>query len=421
MPTSNEKQKKSHAKALYGVAKLLEFESGWVIEYKYSHPESGVLTKHREKFQRMRAKIGDDRKARAAAKIRCSEINKDLESGWTPYGYKIEKLEEPEGHKLFDLMDIYYKIKERELRPDSRRSILSYNRLFKEWLINTKRENITIEKFKIEIAQEYLDYILINKGVSNCTYNNYVANMRAMFNFFINERKFDVKNPFEKLKKKHREPKKRKVIPRSWDNKVVTYCRENDPILELVCELIYHSYMRLSEICRCKIRHVSLKNKVIKLPADCTKKHNTRNCYLSERAIQIMIEHEIGDKEIDHNLIGKEIGNRGKLLFGEGREIKTPELDRNWSMLRDELNMPAEFQLYSWRDTGVTDLAQLGLSDDDIIKITGHLDKEMVDIYREPGVDLQVTRLLAQVGQSIGHRKNPIDERERLLKILTNE
>ena len=43
-------------KYIYGAPTLLEFVSGWVIEYKYLNKETGKLIRHRKKFQRIRKK-----------------------------------------------------------------------------------------------------------------------------------------------------------------------------------------------------------------------------------------------------------------------------------------------------------------------------------------------------------------------------
>lgn len=420
MPKITNKKTTSRTKLfLFKEAELMEFSSGWQIRYKYMNIETGELELGRERFQNQRRALGEDKRARIAGHRRCQELNAMLKKGWTPYGHlDTEEEEEQEGTLLTELMLVYEKVKERELRFDSMRSIRSYNKLLCAWLKDKKLDKVTIENFTPKIAHSYLDYIIIQKKVSNCTYNNYVSNLRAMWNFFINERQFEVSNPFEKLKKKTREKKYRQVIPREWDNRILDYCRTHDPVLELISELIYHSYMRPAEILRCKIKYVNLQQQMIMLPGHVTKKNNARNIYLSNRAVEILIENKIGDCELDNHLIVKSIGNKGRLAIGKGRIIKTPELDRNWDCLRKAIDLPKEYQLYSWRDTGVTDLAQLGLSDDEIIKITGHLDKEMVDIYRSPSVDTSVLRLLSQVSSSIGHRQNPIDEKERLLTIL---
>ena len=50
-------------------------------------------------------------------------------------------------NKLVDPLDIYAAIKERELRPDSIRSLRSYNRLFIAWLEKERLKELTIQDF----------------------------------------------------------------------------------------------------------------------------------------------------------------------------------------------------------------------------------------------------------------------------------
>lgn len=404
-------------KYIYGAPALLEFESGWLIEYKYMNKETGELTRHREKFQRIRKKIGDDKLTRQYARKRIIELEELLKSGWTPYGMQ----EAPIENRLIDLLDIYATIKERELRPDSMRSLRSYNRLFIAWLEKEHLKDLTIQDFNHSLAQRYLDYILLVKKVSNRTYNNYLGNMRVMWNWFINERNFEVPNPFAHKKKKPVTAKIRKTIPKDIDEQILEYCRKNNPVLELVCHLIYSSYMRVSEIVKCKISDVHLNENCILLPGAITKNKKPRIAYLNKRSVEIMLENGLGKANLNDMLIGKEKGENGRLVIGwHGRTILTNDMDRSWEALRKALNLPQEYKLYSWRDTGITDLASMGLPDDLIIKITGHLDKDMVNIYKAPHVDESVIHLLRKVSQTLGERKN-LTEEEILRKLLSKE
>lgn len=414
------KQKTVYSRAkkyIYGAPALLEFNSGWVIEYKYLNKETGELTRHREKFQRTRKKLGNDKLARQHARKRIIELEEQLQTGWTPYGMQETAAE----NRLADLLDIYATIKERELRPDSMRSLRSYNRLFMAWLEKERLKDLTIQDFNHVLAQRYLDYILLIKKVSNRTYNNYLGNMRVMWNWFINERNFDVPNPFARKKKKPVTTKIRKTIPKSIDAQILEYCRINNPVLELACHLIYSSYMRVSEILKCKISDVHLKESCILLPGAITKNKKPRIAYLNKRSVEIMLENGLDRANLNDMLIGKEKGENGRLVIGwHGRTIKTNDIDKSWEALRKALDLPSEYKLYSWRDTGITDLASMGLPDDLIIKITGHLDKDMVNIYKAPHVDESVVHLLRKVSQTLGERRN-LTEEEILKKLLSKE
>lgn len=392
---------------VYGKPVLLEFDSGWLIEYKFINPENGELIRHRERFQRTRKKIGDDGRARIAAKKRIAELEELLSGGWTPYG----SVKLPQDQKLKELVEIYADIKERELRPESMRSLRSYNRLFLSWLKKEHLDHLSVMEFSAIEAQRYLDYVLLKKKVSNMTYNNYLANMKVMWNWFINERNLDIVNPFIRKKKKPVETKIRKIIPKEADERIIGWCMKNDPVLELVCHLIYSSFMRVSEILRTKVSDVHLKDGYILLPGSITKNKKARVAYLNKESIRLMIDNGIGNACMCDQLIGKLPGVTGKLVIGwNGRTIKTNDLDRSWERLRVGLHLPKEYKLYSFRDTGITDLATMGLPDDLIVKITGHMDKGMVNVYKSPNADQNIIQLLHNVSQTLGERRKLTDE-----------
>lgn len=187
----------------YEPAVLKEWPTGWQVEYRILNPDSGFLEKKRIRFEKIRKRLGSDTKARKFAKIYCDKITEKLESGWNPYteGKNVKAF-----HKLTDAIKSYITEKEVDLKNevfsiDSMRSYRSQMKMFSDWLFKTKRGELLVGAFTKEMAQQYLDYVYMEKKLSPYTWNNYLKYMRTFWNWLI-EKSYCSENILGKIKPK---------------------------------------------------------------------------------------------------------------------------------------------------------------------------------------------------------------------------
>lgn len=358
----------------YEPAALKEWPTGWVIEYRVLNPDSGKLEKKRLKFEKIKKRIASDVKARKYAKVFCDAINEKLESGWNPYteGKKAKAF-----HKLTDAFKAFIREKELDHRNgvfsyDSMRTYRSQIEMATKWIIS-QNENIHVGRFDKEYAQLYLDYVYNTKKVSPRTWNNYLTFMRSLWTWLI-EKNYCSENPFQTIKPKPEKEKKRVIISEEWNKKIMDYFRENNPTMILVCGLIYNSFMRPAEICRTQLSDIQIKNNAIYLTGDKTKNKRSRWCLLPPYLIDMLYNMGIDKYPSDNYLVSTNL-KPGK------KQLNTRILDRYWHKMRETIGLPMEYQLYSFRDTGITDLKKQGHSNIFISSITGHLNSEEIETY----------------------------------------
>ena len=82
---------------------------------------------------------------------------------------------------------------------------------------------------------------------------------------------------------------------------------------------------------------------------------------------------------------------------------ETRDLDKHWTKMRKAIGMPMEFQLYSFRDTGIMDLKDQGMPDHYVMKLTGHLEPAMIEKYKH-APSMESLRLSASYINQIGKR-----------------
>jgi integrase len=356
-------------------AELKEWATGWQIEYKIFNPRTLKLEKQRMRFDKLRKKAGSDAKARKQAKEICKEINARLTAGWNPY-YINTPLKAC--HLLRDVFETYLTHKQIDIkndifREDSIRVYKSQITMLNCWLKDRNSQEIQVQEFTKELAIDYLDWVYLKKKVSARTWNNYVGFLRTIWNWLI-EKNYCAENVFQKIKVKPESEKERNIISKDWDVKIIEDCRANNPNLEIVCALIYNSFMRPKEICRTQLKDIHLDKNGIYLTGKKTKNHHARWCLLPPFLVEKLKKMELDRFPSTHYLISE------KLEPGP-RQIGTRRLDKHWTKMRKRIGLPLEIKLYSYRDTGITDMKSDGNTNLFISSITGHLNSEEIETY----------------------------------------
>lgn len=358
----------------YEPARLMEWPTGWQIEYRIINPDSGRMEKKRLRFEKIRKRLGET-KARKFAKIYCNAINEKLESGWNPY---LEGKNAKSFHQLTDVLDTYLKEKELDLKngsfsKDSMRSYRSYIKIFTEWIQSTANGNIYVGGFTTDMALGYLDHLYVKKQLSPKSWNNYLTFSRALWNWLI-EKNYCSENVFIKIKPKKEMQKERTIIPEESNKAIIQYFKQHDPAMVLVCGLIYNSFMRPAEICRTQMSDIKLIKNGIYLQGNKTKNKKSRWCLLPPHLINMIIDMGIGNYPDDYYLFSKDL-KPGKT------PIDTRNLDKYWEKMRKAIGIPMCMKLYSYRDTGITDLKKAGYANIFISSITGHLNSDEIETY----------------------------------------
>jgi integrase len=232
------------------------------------------------------------------------------------------------------------------------------------------------------MAVDFLIEIERNKSIGNRTYNNYVEFYRGLWNWLI-EKNYCKNNIFTNFKKKEEEEKIRQIIDPKSHLKIIDYCRNNMPNMEIVIDLVRSSFIRPAEICRIKISNIDLFNKVISIPQGNSKTKKFRFAYLPDWLVYKIINNmSLENYPLDFYLLTRNLKPGTK-------KIGTRELDKYWAKIRTDLNLGMELQLYSYRDTGITALEDAGIQRRVIIKLTGHQSEEMAGKYiRQPSREL---------------------------------
>ena len=338
------------------------------VAYSIINPSTGKLIQKRIKLNRIKS-VSERKKYARQLMI---QINEKLAEGWNPF---IEQEAPKSFHKLFDAIDIYLRVKKKELRKDSIRTYNSYARQLKLFLAEKHEgEKLNVIYFLKKHAVEYLNYLYVEKDVSEVAYNNHRNFGKLLFNWLI-ENQYCKANPYAGIKSKKEKTKVRIPIYADYRKKIKDYLQKNNEYGFLaICMLTYYAFLRPKEICMLKIDNIDLKNQLIILSPEITKNGKSRTVTIPDSLIQYLL-----DLKLD--LMSKDdyIFSTG---FLPGKTLKDSRYTgKKWAKLRKAISLPKEIQFYSLKDTGIIQMLRDGISPELIRDQAGHSSLEITNKY----------------------------------------
>lgn len=340
-------------------------------EYKYSGSRCyityQVVDPKTDNLKRITHKVNYIKNAaerRKYAEYLVYAINEKLYSGWNPL---VEDTLCDET-TIRDACNMYLEDKQ-HLRPDSLRSYRSYNKIFLEWCEKNKWSDKIVSKFDKAAAKKYMAYL---SDKNPRTWNNYLKQMQSIFAYFVAN---DIikSNPFHFMAPRKVDKKIRKIIPPEVRSKILDYYKSNNMNeFVVVMNLCYKCLIRPKEMRMLKLKHINFAEMVIDMPADISKNHHERIIPLHDDLQQYFIQL----KDYDKNLyLFSESFKPGKKM------IAVHAIDKAWNKMKEALNLPADYQFYSLKDTGITEMLEAGVPAKLVKELADHHSLEMTERY----------------------------------------
>ncbi len=354
---------------------------GWLIEYYALHPQRDTLERRQIKLNRERKRFARQADFKIYANDIVCRINARLAGGWSPFMQEDNaRLYTP----LSVVISEYLNEKEKELRPATLMSYKSFCRMFSAW---TEKEtpHIYMSVFNRVLAVRYLDYIYKERNVTARTWNNQLKMGRAFFSW-AKEKCYIKENPFEAIKTKREQEKKRILIPANTRRKITEYFSRENPQLLIVCQLVFTSLIRPKEIINIRLRDISLKDRHIYIPGENAKTHNARYAAMNQVLIDNLTAMQLEKYPPDYYLFGRK-------LTPSPIHCSHTHFGREWIKMRRALHLPEEMQLYSLRDTGINNLLKCGIDPLSVMQHADHHDLQMTTRYANHA-DPNLTKLI---------------------------
>lgn len=391
----------------YLPATLKEYKSGSFVEYHVLNPLTDKLERKAFRLTALRNRCRTQMEFKVAANKVLCDINIKLANGWTPFAQE-EKEDSREYFPLKDAIAAYLKDKARDMRDATMVSYTSVAGILLDWAKAQGFEDIPCYKFDGKVATKFMDGLLDRPKFNNNTYNTYLKKYRACFNWLV-EHDYCTENPFNKIKVRQKEEKIRGLIPPQARDIVIKYVRESKhPNYEIVMHLVFTSLIRPSEIERIQVKEIDLLNKCIHIPANKAKTHKNRDAALSDACIDMLIP-----------LLAQPGVKPNWYLINSNYECGSEPcyhgmFKKHWMKIRKDCGLPDEMQLYSLKDTGITEMLEAGVNIVAVKDAAGHADisttnkyvgkntEKMIEAVR--GADVSLGTRKVEIAAHAGHK-----------------
>lgn len=323
-----------------------------------------------EKLERKRVRINhiQGRADRVKyGKLLCLELNEKLYQGWNPF---LSDMKASGNLTVRQAVSAFLKQKQ-NLRPDSVRAYNSNSKKFMEWAEAVGWADKFVCLFSPDMARRYMRHIE-STGVGGKTFNNYLLFQNTLFLWFV-KRDYLKENPFTKIDHKRVEEKMRTTIPAADRKKILEYFNSTG-LDGFVCvmKLCYRLFIRPKEIMMLKIGDIDFKNGMLTISSKVAKNHHERVLGVPEEIMAYF--NTISGCDPSMYIFSEK--------YKPGKVAKNArDIGRTWSIMRKELKLPASYQFYSLKDTGITEMLEAGVPPKYVKELADHHSLEMTERY----------------------------------------
>lgn len=324
----------------------------WYIGFNVYDPDTQKMRRKKIKLNYIKKKT--DRRKYADGLMK-RLINR-LERGWNPF--IKDQIAENRDTTFKEACDIYRKhinilLEKKILRIDTHRSYESQLRNIEAW--NERRIIPIVYTYQFDRAfiSEFLDYIFEDLKRTATTRNNYLTFCSNFCQFLVDKQFARIKAtdgiaPISKRKIK----KVRKVIDESDLTRLFDYLQVNNRHYLLACYILHYCFVRRKEMSYIQLKHFNIKEQTLFVPGDISKNGEDAIVTLPEKVIMLMLDLQVFENPESYYLFSE--GFRP----GRIRKVEKQFTDY-WSYhIRKDLKFPMNYQFYSLKDTGITDMLQ---------------------------------------------------------------
>ena len=341
---------------------------GLHIEYYIMNPATEVLERRRVRITRLVKRYTSKRDRLLAAQKVADNLNAKLRGGWSP-------LHETDDARLYtrlpDLQAKFLAAKKSEgCRPSTLTQYKSVTDLWLRWCEDNGLADRYSGTYLRAHAVHYMDDVL-EQGHRHRSYNNTLKVLKAFFQWAL-EHLYAKENPFVGLKTLKKEPKIRILVPPEARQAIAAHYMAMRPAMFIVCQLVYSSAIRPAEILKIQLKHIHLDRHYIVIPCENAKNHKERYATLTPSLDELLAPILAKYKNLDLYLFG-----RNENLDPDVSPVAKQYFQKSWERMRRATGLPKEMQLYSLRDTGLTDLLHAGV---DQLTVQHHADHSSLAI-----------------------------------------
>ncbi len=314
----------------------------WFVDFFAFDPAEGRMK--RKKFMLDSIPKKSERRKKAAEII--ETVTRKLRGGWNPW----VNTQESRGFILLsDVISRYIGYIERKSRKKTMHTYLSRINILNQYLSSCVLPIKYAYQFDSAFVNDFLDWLYLDRGVSERTRNNYRGWCYGFAEFMVS-RKYIENNPVEHIPQLDEKKKIRKDLSPTMIKQLSQYLKREDKHFLLACYMEYFTFIRPTELSYLKVGDISLKDRTVFVSEDFSKNKKSAKVALNDTVMKLMIELGVFSAPTSYFLFGKN-------FIPSLERCNADQYNRRWKKMREALGWSDEYQFYSLKDSGIRDLA----------------------------------------------------------------
>jgi len=353
----------------------------WHIYFSYRNPKTNKMQRFRvyDGFATLYTKKA--RYAHAEKMIR--DYSERLQQGWNPFDIDLRKAvyednlryattarifkEKRASNLTFNYYSNLFLPEIKGMADKTYKNYLSKYRTFDSWLARNGHAGNDLSAITQPVMREFFLYLINEEKLARITVVKYRHMLERLFEWCV-KNNYLKQSPCTDLPDTTRENDQApRPIHEADIDKLVRAIKETDPQLWLTVQLEYYCFMRPGlEIRLARVGWFDLTRGTISVPKEVVKTKADKVVIIPDefRAV-LMDEYRLHLFPANYYLIGPN-GMPGT------RPLGSNNLRNRFNVIRDRLNMPRTYKLYSWKHTGISRAIDSGVPAYHLQKQNGH-------------------------------------------------
>lgn len=320
----------------------LDVSLEWYVWFRFFNARTGKWEQFRYKKGINKYKGKKERLYEANALRQA--LKEELAAGWSP----VKGASEPTiiMYSIEECIDRVLTVKNNTLRTKSQQAYKYIAKLFKNWLADRHLLQLRVGSLTHQMCAEYMDYLIVEKNYSNRTHNDHLLVLSTLFNFMV-ERDWLGKNPFKKIKRKKSGIGRNHAYSQEEREQLGEVLQAKNRRLWYFSQFIYFTFIRRTELCSIRVKHIDINNHTIIIPGENAKNGHQESVVIPVGLEPIIREMQLHKYEPDDYVFGRSL-RTGPRPYGNPNAISSAH-----NTIVQLMGISKEKGLYSWKHSGV--------------------------------------------------------------------
>lgn len=238
-------------------------------------------------------------------------FKKKLESGWSPFRME-ERAPTDTPATIREAINMILQLKKSSLKGKSIGNYEDITNMFLKWCTRYGYDSYPLHKFTGNIAQAYMDYLLVERKYSGKSHNGQLGILKAICSAMVGKNGKPGRwsqviqiNPFAGIESLPESVGRNVAYTEEEARALMQWYRAKDIRLYYAASIMFHCYIRKTELSELRVRDINWTERTIIVNADSAKNRTQESVTIPEGLVPILEEMKLRTYPPDYYIFGK--------------------------------------------------------------------------------------------------------------------